>query len=34
MEKGSELFEYACAENNRCEGGKCVEADVQKGGNP
>jgi hypothetical protein len=30
MEKGQELFEYSCSENNRCEGGKCAEADVQK----
>jgi hypothetical protein len=30
MPPGTELYEYACAENNRCEGGKCVEADVQK----
>ena len=30
MEKGTELYEYSCAENNRCEGGKCVAADVQK----
>jgi hypothetical protein len=30
MEKGTELFEYSCSENNRCEGGKCVAADVQK----
>jgi hypothetical protein len=29
MEKG-ELFEYSCSENNRCQGGKCEEADVQK----
>jgi hypothetical protein len=34
MEKGAELFEYSCAENNRCEGGKCVDADVQKGAKP
>ena len=31
MEKG-ELFEYSCSENNRCQGGKCEEADVQKSG--
>jgi hypothetical protein len=30
MEKGQELFEYSCSENNRCEGGKCADADVQK----
>ena len=26
-----ELYEYSCTENNRCEGGNCVAADVQKG---
>jgi hypothetical protein len=30
MAPGTELFEYSCSENNRCEGGKCVAADVQK----
>ena len=30
MEKGTELFEYSCSENNRCENGNCVAADVQK----
>jgi hypothetical protein len=30
MAAGQELFEYSCSENNRCEGGKCVQADVQK----
>jgi len=30
MEKGTELYEHSCAENNRCEGGKCVAADVHK----
>jgi hypothetical protein len=29
-----ELFEYSCAENNRCEGGTCQEADVQKSAQP
>ena len=24
------LFEFVCEENNRCEAGKCVSADVQK----
>ena len=31
MTTGQELFEYSCSENNRCEGGKCEAADVQKG---
>jgi hypothetical protein len=30
MEAGLELFEYSCNENNRCEGGNCTPADVQK----
>jgi UDP-3-O-acyl-N-acetylglucosamine deacetylase len=30
MEKGAELFEYSCSENNRCQGGNCEAADVQK----
>ena len=30
MTSGQELFEYSCSENNRCEGGKCTAADVQK----
>jgi len=30
MKAGQELFEYSCAENNRCEGGNCALADVQK----
>ena len=32
MKAGQELFEYSCAENNRCEGGNCAVADVQKQG--
>lgn len=32
MKPGQELFEYSCAENNRCEGGNCAVADVQKQG--
>jgi hypothetical protein len=31
MKPGQELFEYSCTENNRCEGGNCTPADVQKG---
>jgi hypothetical protein len=31
MKPGQELFEYSCTENNRCEGGNCAAADVQKG---
>ena len=30
MEADQELFEYSCAENNRCKGGNCALADVQK----
>lgn len=30
MKPGQELFEYSCAENNRCEGGNCTLSDVQK----
>ena len=30
MKPGQELYEYSCAENNRCEGGTCTPADVQK----
>jgi len=30
MKPGQELYEYSCSENNRCEGGKCTPADVQK----
>ena len=30
MKPGQELYEYSCAENNRCEGGNCTLADVQK----
>jgi hypothetical protein len=30
MKPGQELYEYSCAENNRCEGGKCTPSDVQK----
>jgi hypothetical protein len=30
MKPGQELFEYSCAENNRCESGNCTAADVQK----
>jgi hypothetical protein len=30
MPPGQELYEYSCSENNRCEGGNCVAADVQK----
>ena len=30
MKAGQELYEYSCAENNRCEGGNCTAADVQK----
>jgi hypothetical protein len=30
MPAGQELFEYSCTENNRCEGGNCTPADVQK----
>jgi len=30
MTRGQELYEYSCSENNRCEGGNCVAADVQK----
>ena len=29
MATGAELYEYSCTENNRCEGGDCVPADVQ-----
>ena len=31
MKPGQELYEYSCAENNRCEGGNCALSDVQKG---
>jgi len=31
MKAGQELYEYSCAENNRCEGGNCTVSDVQKG---
>jgi len=31
MKAGQELYEYSCAENNRCEGGNCAVSDVQKG---
>jgi hypothetical protein len=30
MKPGQELYEYSCAENNRCEGGHCTPSDVQK----
>jgi hypothetical protein len=30
MKPGQELYEYSCSENNRCEGGNCTPADVQK----
>jgi hypothetical protein len=30
MKPGTELYEYSCTENNRCEGGHCTPADVQK----
>ena len=30
MPQGQELYEYSCSENNRCEGGNCVAADIQK----
>ncbi len=30
MKPGQELYEYSCNENNRCEGGNCTPADVQK----
>ncbi len=30
MKPGQELFEYSCAENNRCEGGHCTPSDIQK----
>lgn len=30
MASDTELYEYSCSENNRCEGGKCAAADVQK----
>lgn len=30
MKPGQELFEYSCSENNRCLGGNCTPADVQK----
>jgi len=30
MKHGQELYEYSCTENNRCEGGHCTPADVQK----
>lgn len=30
MAPGSELYEYSCTENNRCEGGNCQPADVQQ----
>ncbi|HYR86776.1 MAG TPA: hypothetical protein VE422_22000 [Terriglobia bacterium] len=30
MKPGQELYEYSCAENNRCESGNCTPADVQK----
>ena len=30
MKPGQELYEYSCAENNRCEGGTCTPSDVQK----
>ena len=30
MKQGLELYEYSCTENNRCEGGHCTPADVQK----
>jgi hypothetical protein len=29
MEPGEELYEYVCAENNRCVGGECTPSDVQ-----
>lgn len=30
MGPGSELYEYSCTENNRCESGNCTPSDVQQ----